>query len=81
MLGTNRKQPKNSEEANDEMMLEASNDSDRTVTDQISNTMEIISKIIDANVQAESPEDQFFAIDGKMLDRRESYRYSKKSQN
>ena len=41
--------------------------------------MEIISKIIDANVQAESPEDQFFAIDGKMLDRRESYRYSKKS--
>ena len=34
----------------DMMMLEASNDSDRIVTDQISNTMEIITKIIDANV-------------------------------
>jgi hypothetical protein len=58
MLNTSRKNGKPSEETNpDEMMLEASNDSDRTVTEQISNAMEIISKIIDANVQSESLED------------------------
>lgn len=51
MLSSTRKNGKVNEEPNqDEMMLEASNDSDRMVTDQISNTMEIITKIIDANI-------------------------------
>jgi len=59
MLNTSRKNGKPSEDTNPEelMMLEASNDSDRMVTDQISNAMEIISKIIDANVQNEPGED------------------------
>ena len=51
MLSSTRKGGRVNEDVNqDEMMLEASNDSDRMVTDQISNTMEIINKIIDANI-------------------------------
>lgn len=34
----------------DELILEASNDSDRIMSDQIQSTLELISKIIDANV-------------------------------
>ena len=39
------------------MVLEASNDSDRMINDQISNTLEIINKIIESNLQFDTPED------------------------
>lgn len=45
----------------DEMIQEASNDSERMVNDQISNSLELISKIIDANIASDSNED---LIDG-----------------
>lgn len=77
MLSSYRRNGKVEEPNPDEMMLEASNDSDRIVNDQISSTLDIINKIIESNISSESPEDQFFSLDGKMLDRRESYRYSK----
>ena len=41
----------------DEMIQEASNDSERMVNDQISNSLELISKIIDANIASDSNED------------------------
>ena len=63
----------------DDMTLEVSNDSDKMVTDQITGTLDLINKIIEVNIQSDSsePADQFFNMEGKNLDRRESYRYSK----
>lgn len=77
MLSLNKRQGKllgssqtESAELPDEGLLERSNDSDRMVSEQISNTLEIISKIIEANISIEG--DDSFSLDKERLERGKS---------
>ncbi len=51
MLSFNKKQGKLGDD--DDMMLEASNDSDKMVHDQITSTLDLITKILEANLAAD----------------------------
>lgn len=51
MLSFNKKQGKLADEGTaDDLVLEASNDSDKMVNDQITSTLELITKILEANL-------------------------------
>ena len=72
MLSLSRKQNKivggglTENESLEEMNQEPSNDSDRMVSDQISHTLEIISKIIESNLDA--TDDPFFSNKSLKMD-------------
>ena len=74
ILSLNRKQGKlGGDDTPEDMMQEASYDSDRMVNDQITNTLEFITKIIEANVQNDANEDPFLdGLPSGKLERRKS---------